>query len=276
MNQRVAKDIREMNVAQVGSGNGPAVIDVHTFLGRWVGVDAASNLIGLRRTMAKSQIGRSVVITTNRDRNEYVKRIVDHNPSLLFGLWFRPDDTHSFLLRKAHQHIALVKVHPSHLKVRLDDPSMVPMLKFCEKERIPVLVHCGRWHKMSGYSIALDVAASYDCDFLLAHMGGVTRHLRSQTIKTIADRGIDNAFLVTSGPISRSPGKDLLDAPETCPPDIIEEAVHVLGAEKVIFGSDYPFGLPDQILKSIRMARLTQLEFEAILSQNALKVLNVA
>lgn len=126
---------------------------------------------------------------------------------------------------------------------------------------------------MAGFGIVLSVAKKYDADFLLAHMGGVTRKLRLGAIEAIDKNRIQNAFLVTSGPISRSPGNDILSAPGTCPPDILELAVRRLGSRRVLFGSDFPFGLQAQILASIRMAHLTNKELRDILSDNAKRLI---
>lgn len=127
---------------------------------------------------------------------------------------------------------------------------------------------------MSGYKIALKMAEKFPrLNFFLAHMGGVDRTLRMKTIKEVYERSITNAYLVTSGPISTKKGVDLLYAPRTCPPEIIEFAVDRVGSDHVVFGSDFPFGLQSEILKCIELAKVTGWQREDMLWRNAARLL---
>jgi predicted TIM-barrel fold metal-dependent hydrolase len=250
------------------------IIDAHCFIGRWVDRPIASDARTLLAIMKRNGVSNAVVMTTNRAKNDYVRKVVSkYKSKFLFAFWFDPRDPKNLeKLRKFNEDgsVNMVKIHPSHVRTRLDDALMEPCMSFCEEARLPVLVHCGRWQKMSGYRIALDVAEEFPkLNLLLAHMGGVTRELRTKTIAQVKERKIENAYLVTSGPISTEPGHDILQAPGTCPPDIIELAVRQLGSKRVIFGSDYPFGLEDQILKCVFLANIGKSEHEDIVFRNA-------
>jgi predicted TIM-barrel fold metal-dependent hydrolase len=250
------------------------IIDSHCFIGRWADRDVSSDASTLLRMMRRNQIAMSVVMTTNRGKNDYVRRLVEaHSSKFLFAFWYDPRKPRNLdKLRVLHEagSVVLVKIHPSHVKTRLDDQSMEPVLKFCESVGLPVLVHCGRWLEMSGYRIALGVAERFTrLPLLLAHMGGVTRELRTATISEVARRKIRNVFLVTSGPVSDAHGHDQLYAPETCPPEILEDAVARVGSHRVIFGSDYPFGRQDQILKCVQMAKIGESAQRDIVFRNA-------
>ncbi len=248
------------------------ILDSHTFIGEWAGLGVQSTAEGLLKSMEKAGIVRAVIIATNKDGNENVKRIAESNRArFYFAFWFVPDRKHFAYLKEHHNQIKVVKFHPSHAKTRLDDPKMLPLLKFCGDEHIPILVHCGRWREMAGYDIALKVAEEHEATILLAHMGGVIPDLVKETAFTLRDKQIKNAYLMTSG-ISRSPAVYWL---EPCPPQLIDYVVDVVGADKVIFGSDYPFGKQEDMVKSINKANLSAHERAKIFYCNARSTLNL-
>lgn len=248
------------------------IIDAHTFIGSWSGIDVSSTLQSLFASMEKAGVTRSVTITTNRDENEAVRKLVEDYPNkLYFGLWFLPDREHLSYLRKYHDQIRMVKFHPSHAKTRLDDPKMADLLRFCEQEDIPILVHCGRWHEMAGYDIALSVAEKHEANILLAHMGGVSPDIVRETVDAIQERCIKNAYLMTSG-MASSPEVYWLDP---CPPELIKYATQGVGADRVVLGSDYPFGKQEDMVKSVIKADLSPQEREKILATNAVRILHL-
>jgi len=59
-------------------------------------------------------------------------------------------------------------------------------------------------------------------------------------------------------------------------PQIYQEAINLVGAEKIIFGSDYPLLSPARLLREIDSVILTPAEKEAILAGNAQKLFGIA
>jgi predicted TIM-barrel fold metal-dependent hydrolase len=248
------------------------IIDAHTFIGGWSGTDVSSTAESLFASMEKAGITKAVTITTNRDENSVVEKLVRSYPTkLCFALWFLPDGKHLTYLKRHRNQIRMVKFHPSHARVRLDDPKMTDLLKFCEQEEIPILVHCGRWREMAGYDVALSVAENHEVKILLAHMGGVSPDLVKETVDAIKERKIENAYLMTSG-MAGAPNAYWL---EPCPPQLIEYAAEGVGAHRIILGSDYPFGKQEDMVKSVTKAQLQQGEREQIFSQNAQRILRL-
>lgn len=249
------------------------IIDVHTFIGKWAGIDVSSNLQSLFSSMEVAGVSKAVTLATNNDENEVVRKIVEKHPDkLFFGLWFIPDEVHLNYLKKYRNQIRMVKFHPSHAKTRLDDPKMTQMLTYCQKEDLPILVHCGRWKEMAGYEIALSVAEKYKTKIFLAHMGGVFPELVKQTVDAIKERCIKNAYLVTSG-MSISRNSVIL---EQCPPELIEYAVHGVGADRIILGSDFPFGKQVDMIKSVVKSGASPKDLEKILWRNATEILHLS
>lgn len=248
------------------------IIDAHTFIGNWLGIDVSSTVESLLASMEKAGIAKAVTITTNSDENSTVKKLVEAYPArLCLGFWFFPDEKHLSYLRRHRDQIRMVKFHPSHAKVRLDDPRMTGLLEFCEQEGIPILVHCGRWLEMAGYDIALSVAENFGAKILLAHMGGVSPDLVKKTADAIRERKVKNAYLMTSG-MSGAPNVYWL---EPCPPELIEYAVKCVGADRMLFGSDFPFGKQEDMVKSVEEAHLQPTEREQIFTKNAQRILHL-
>jgi Tat protein secretion system quality control protein TatD with DNase activity len=59
------------------------IIDAHTFIGSWSGINVSSTLQSLFASMEKAGVTRSVTITTNKDENEAVRKLVEDQPSKL-------------------------------------------------------------------------------------------------------------------------------------------------------------------------------------------------
>jgi predicted TIM-barrel fold metal-dependent hydrolase len=124
---------------------------------------------------------------------------------------------------------------------------------------------------MAGYDIALSVAERHEANFLLAHMGGVSPDIVRETVDAIQERRIKNAYLMTSG-MASSPDVYWLDP---CPPELIKYATQGVGADRVVLGSDFPFGKQEDMVKSIMKADLSQQERELILASNAVRILHL-
>ena len=115
---------------------------------------------------------------------------------------------------------------------------------------------------MSSYKFALEAAAKYpETLFILSHMGGDTPELEMGTIEGIIEAGLDNVLLGTEGVREYW---------------AVQSAVDRLGAEKVVFGSDFPLGHPKMYMGLIDALTLTADERQLILGGNALRLVGEA
>ena len=152
-----------------------------------------------------------------------------------------------------------VKLHPSVDRIRVTDAAVIPFLEFAAGQGLPVMVHCGRWQEMSSYRLALAAAAKHpDCTFILSHMGGDTPELEMGTIEGIDREGLENVYLGTEGVREYW---------------AVQRAVEVLGAERVIFGSDFPLGHPLMYLGVIDALKISDSDRALILGGNILRLL---
>jgi predicted TIM-barrel fold metal-dependent hydrolase len=152
-----------------------------------------------------------------------------------------------------------IKLHPSCDRIKVTDERVIPFLEFAEREGLPVVIHCGRWQEMSSYQLALEVAEKHpDLDFILSHMGGDTPELETATTDAIKDRGLVNVSLGIEGVREYW---------------AVQRAIDELGADRVIFGSDFPLGHPRMYLGLVDALRLSPGDRELVLGGNILRLL---
>jgi predicted TIM-barrel fold metal-dependent hydrolase len=120
-----------------------------------------------------------------------------------------------------------VKYHPSIAEMPVSYSKMHPILEMAEQLQLPVLVHCGR-HWRSRIQFVLAAASKFrHVKFIAAHLGGSATDIIEKAFKVLrALKTRDNVYLDTSA------GKL---------PWLIEQAVNVVGEDRVLFGSDEPY-----------------------------------
>lgn len=156
-----------------------------------------------------------------------------------------------------------IKLHPALDGFAIHDEIVYPVMERAQDLKVPVLTHAG-WAGIGGgcvYAQPLDVlylAELYpDASVIMAHMGQADNYWPS-AIK--AAKKADNI---------------ILDVSTFCIPHVIEKAVRDIGAERVIFGSDFPWTFQSLELQKIRLLKINEKEKEMILGQNALRILRM-
>jgi predicted TIM-barrel fold metal-dependent hydrolase len=137
-----------------------------------------------------------------------------------------------------------------------DAPQVYPLVEQCIDYRIPVLLHT--FHKRVGQlpneSLATHVARLAkrypEAKLIMAHLGGNCYH----GIKVV--QAYPNVFVDFSGSMFRRGDLDY--------------ACRLLGAERILFGSDLPVADPLVSLGQVEEADLMEAEKEVILHKNAL------
>lgn len=177
-----------------------------------------------------------------------------------FFPWVNPaDDGDLAYIESRRGDIHGIKFHPSCDRVKITDSRAAPFLSFAAEQGLPVMVHCGRWQEMSSYRLALDAAAGHrGSDFLLSHMGGDTPELVMGAVEGIVERKLDNVYLGIEGVREYW---------------IVKRAIGEVGADRVIFGSDFPLGHPRMYLGLVDALDLTDGERDLVLGGNALRLL---
>ena len=171
-----------------------------------------------------------------------------------------------------------VKIHPAYQKTDLDDPKYLRILERAGTLGLIVVTHAGYDIGFPGCACCTPEKARSalrqvgPVKLVLAHMGGW--RCWEQVPELLADT---SALLDTSFSLGSLTPRD-----EALPLDrqmLSDEAfvslVRAFGAERILFGSDCPWGSPQNDLQHIRRLPLTDEEKAAILGGNAKRILGI-
>lgn len=154
-----------------------------------------------------------------------------------------------------------VKLHPDIQRVAIDDERMHAIYRLCEG-RLPILMHTGdhRFDFSNPNRMAPVLDRYPGLTVIGAHFGG---------------------WSVWEEAVSRLPRypRFFVDCSSTfyaMPPERARELIAAFGADRVLFGTDYPMWLPDLELARFFAIDLTEEEREAILFENAARLFDIA
>jgi hypothetical protein len=210
-------------------------------------------------------IAGAVLTSTDLRENVLVSRFVQgsHSRRYWFFPWVNPavSDDMAYI-QDNRMSIHGLKFHPSCDGVRITDLRAEPFLAYAADQGLPVMVHCGRWQEMASYRFALEAASKHKgVIFILSHMGGDTPELEMATIDRIKAAALSNVRLGIEGVREYW---------------AVERAVVELGADRVIFGSDYPLGHPRMYLGLVDALAISAAQKALVVGGNMLKLLGEA
>lgn len=222
------------------------------------------------KTIDANGIDMAAISQLTKDYRDDVRQVataVRDYPNRIIG--FAHIDPHSHdacaEIDKAVEDLGMkgIKLHPGLDGFAIHDEIVYPVMERAQDLKVPVLTHAG-WSGIGGgciYAQPLDVlylAELYPkvC-VIMAHLGQPDNYWPS-AIK--AAKKADNI---------------ILDVSTFCIPHVIEKAVRDVGAERVIFGSDFPWTFQSLELQKIRLLKITENEKAMILGQNALRILRM-
>jgi hypothetical protein len=240
------------------------IIDGHIHAGYW----SSANFLGrgvpyedIDACLEDCGIEGGVLTSTDlRNNDDVIDFIARARKRYWFFPWVKPSEPGDLeYLKTRRDRIHGIKVHPSVDRIKITDPATAPVLEFAAAEGLPVMVHCGRWQEMASYKLALEVASERpDVTLILSHMGGDTPELVMGTVEGIEKGGLENVFLGTEGVREYW---------------AVQNAVDVLGASRVIFGSDYPLGHPRMYMGVVEALKVADEDRALILGGNILRLM---
>jgi predicted TIM-barrel fold metal-dependent hydrolase len=241
------------------------IIDGHIHAGHW----SPSRFLGrgvplseIETCLRDCGIDGAVLTTTDLRENLAVADFAHSSGGKRYWFfpWINPRVPGEMEYLKRHRRdIHGIKFHPSVDRVRITDPLAGPFLDLAGAENLPVVVHCGRWQEMSSYAFALEAASAHPgVNFILSHMGGDTPELEMATIEATKAAGLTNVFLGIEGVREYW---------------AVQRAIEELGAEHVIFGSDYPLGHPKMFLGLVDALVVSDDQRARVLGGNILDLL---
>lgn len=155
-----------------------------------------------------------------------------------------------------------VKIHPDIQGVDIDDPRLLKLYEIVAG-RIPVYFHIGDNRAQYRFSEARKLVRVMDMfpklEVVAAHLGGYKAW--EEAIEFLAGR--DNVWYDTSSALW------------AMTPEYADDVVGKLGAEHVMFGTDYPVKNTAEELERFFRLKLTEKEREDILWNNAVRFLHL-
>lgn len=235
-------------------------------IGRYYGIDMWGNgtvdtllesgrQIGVNRYLVHSSATHAGQV---KAINDYIAGVVKSHSNLIgFGtLHFSLDDLEAEVERITALGLKGIKLHPEFQQFVIDDPSMMPVYKAISG-KLPLLIHMGDQNQDSSSPIRLARVLDRFPDLVViaAHFGGY--RMWEDSRKYLFGR---NLFMDTSSSLA------FLE------PAAAVDMIRSHGAEKFMFGSDYPmWGHRDELDRFLRLD-LSEAEREDILYNNAAKL----
>jgi predicted TIM-barrel fold metal-dependent hydrolase len=151
-----------------------------------------------------------------------------------------------------------VKLHPDIQQFKIDDYRCLKIYELCEKHNLPVLMHTGdNRYDFSNPNRLLPVLDIYkNLTVIGAHFGGWS--IWEQAANKLSN--IDNFYVDCSSSFA------YLDT------DTIKRIIDKYGAEKILFGTDYPMWPLEKEIETLLSLNLSDQEYELIFHKNAEKL----
>lgn len=238
------------------------VCDAHVHIGKFPRLKVTFTIRDLQRIMDKYQIESALVfsgyINTEKDTNRLVKTC---GKDRRFYVLLRAPPTKYLeveyvsrmekLLQNNNQ-IVGVKINSSTEKHKSTAYIYKQLLRMLNDNHTVLLLHCGRWIEMSGWHYGIEIAKKYpNLKVILAHMGGTHPDLAFAAIE--ASKELPNVYMDTS---------------QTRQIQVIKKGIEELGASRILFASDMPWGDYLQNLVGITQLDLDEEPLQKVLRGN--------
>jgi predicted TIM-barrel fold metal-dependent hydrolase len=235
----------------------------------------------LIESMDKAGIDISVIVNigwTTHERcvesNDYILESVSRYPRRLVGFCMvQPNSTEAAIaeIERCARGGArgIGEMRPDVQSFDLSDEAiMTPLVEALKKNRLILLTHASEpvGHSYPGKgTITPDrlypfIARHPDLTVVCAHWGG---GLPFYALMPEVKKAMQNVFFDTAA------------SPFLYRPQVYQQVSQLVGAEKILFGSDYPLMLQNRVLKEIEAADLTEEAKKLIMGENARRLLGI-
>ncbi len=196
--------------------------------------------------------------------NEFIASEVLKHPDKLIGLGtLHPDsaDLKGDLMHIKELGLHGVKLHPDIQKFKIDDYRCLKIYELCESENLPILMHTGDYRfDYSNPNRLVPILDIYkNLTIIGAHLGGWS--VWDEAVEKLS--GYKNFYVDSSSSLYE------------LPIDRATKIIRTYGADRVLFGSDFPVFSPDIELNRFMALPLTDNERSMILSKNVLRLYNI-
>ena len=151
-----------------------------------------------------------------------------------------------------------IKLHPDIQETAIDDPRLFPVYDQIQG-KLPVLIHCGDPKKNYSHPERLKRILA-----LFPHLQVIAAHLGGWSIFDTALTYLRNTSCFL----------DLSSCFPFLPMEKIETYISCYGAERILFGTDFPLWSPEQEVNHFLQLHLPEKDKEKIAFRNAREILN--
>ncbi|MBQ8431545.1 MAG: amidohydrolase [Clostridia bacterium] len=154
-----------------------------------------------------------------------------------------------------------VKLHPDIQKFKIDDYRMLKIFDLCEEAGIPILMHAGddRYDFSNPNRMKPILEIYKNLTVVGAHFGGWT--VWDEAVRELS--AFPNFFVDCSSSFP------FISAEK------VKELICGYGADKVLFGTDYPMWEPQTEIDALLSLGLSREEYQMIFSENAKRVFSL-
>ncbi len=248
------------------------IIDSHNHIGMDIhGVIQEPR--SLLKKMVNSGVNKCVIFPFNEIRpgrafaaaNDYIAKVVKAHPEHFIG-FARTDPMHPAAadeVRRAIKKLGLkgLKLHPRSQEFHPSDDEIIPVLEMCVNLKIPVLFHSGYAYRTLPPALGEIAERFPELPVIMGHMG-------CSDVGTPA--GIDDAIHIAG-----KAENVYLETSRMMIPSYIVKAVRLAGEDKVIFGSDTPYGKQEDEIEVILKSGLDSFSLNMIFCGNIIGLLNL-
>jgi len=197
------------------------------------------NLPNLLDSMKKTNVEKSIVLALEPyvPTDGIIKACRQNDKLIPFCSVHPRDKEKNYKLRKyIGEGCCGLKIHPVIQKIAPDDPATLELLEEAKTYNVPVLLHTG-WGSIGkgGYGLTKHYKKMLDAfpkmTFILAHMGFYEPLPLLDLIKNRPNVYVDTSWQ---------------------PAGIIRKALEMVGADRILLGSDWPFNLQSTSLNIVR------------------------
>ena len=241
------------------------IIDMHCHIGKDIDVEVTCK--ELIETMDKYKVNMAVISPLGKglihkfsEFNDQIVQYVRENKERLIGFcsvnpWFENavEELNKRILRDKCKGLVL---HPAKQGFNINSPLIYPLMEECQSLEIPVYFHTGT----SIYNLPLDLS-------LLA-----TKF--PKTIMIMGQMGTSDYWMDVE-PAAKLADNLIVETSVNPNVALIQKLVKNIGAERIVFGSGFPFTDLEYEIKKIQLCNLTDREQELVMFQNASHLLGV-
>ena len=228
----------------------------------------AGTVADLTARGAEAGVDRFLVqsVATNahqvRAINEFICDVASRSGGRMIGLGTLYPDSPDLAGDYAHlRALGLhgVKLHPDFQRFKIDDYRCLKIYELCERDRMPILMHTGdHRYDFSNPNRMLPILQIYtELTVVGAHFGGWS--VWDEASETL--RGLPNFYVDCSSTMGF-----LQD------PSAVRRLFEAYGADRVLFGADYPMWNVKDELEMLFALGLPAADLRRILSENAKRV----